>query len=522
MKMIKLLATAVALLCCTGAYAQFTSSAVGESIAASITAPLNSRTFNDCRTFKNVGAGTIMVVNAVGWVGANAGVYWEVPMLGASGTIPLPSGITQGDIAFSTDASLANLYMTVVYYDGSSNFIFEAYQWNGTTFIMAGANPFANMPGAGTPVIMIDATRNGDFAISMNHSDGRIDVATGSNMWLPSILANVPVVPPGTATQADICLNTDPFGTTTDIHLAFSDGINSQIYTTSAPYASLAFSAISVIVPNNGASFNDLHIASPVTNAPSCPGTEIFSVIYNEVMPNFSYIHQYSEDVFGMTDRVLSGGAPGMPSPAIPFSQRPGITYNEQWSYTLPGTLGCLGATASGWSSSFSSPASLIGEKNYSNGNVFGPVTYYNIDNPQRFNCDQFAISSKYAGDQLLVSYMDNNVGNVIYKVLSYSGATMKAAPGRTITGEMQKAISIYPNPASDRLYVALANFADDAALKVVVRDMTGGTVYVFNDQVTKLETGVNSWLNKAVPGLYAIEVSDNEGYDQVMRLVKQ
>ena len=520
MKTIKLIAAAAAMLCCTSTYAQFTPSTIGESIAGTTTGSVNTRTFNDCRNFKNFATGPTMVVNAVGWVGNSAGLYWEVPVMGASGSFALPSGVTQGDVAFSVDATLTNLYMNVVYTVGG-NFFFDSYQWTGGGFILAGSGNWPDMAGTASPIVMIDATRNGDFAISTNYSDGSVDVAAGTNASLPATPGNVPAIGAGTATQTDICLNTNPFGTTTDVHLAFSDFGNNQVYTASAPFASLAFGPINTVVAAAPSTvYYDLHIASPNTNAPRCPNTEIFSIIYDEITPTYYYMHQYSEDGVGITNTVLTGGAAGFPTPAIQFSKRPGITYNEQWSFTLPGTRACWGATASGWVSALASPGSMVGEKNYSFGPVFGPTTYYNIDVPQRYNCDQFAISSKYAGNQLLVSYIDYNTNNIIYKVLAYNGATMKSVPGRAITGEMQKAANIYPNPVSDRIYADFANFLDDVQVQIV--DVTGRTAYTYNGSADLFQHGANTWLSKATPGIYSVHITDKEGYNQTVKLVKQ
>lgn len=516
---LKLTAVAAALLCCLGAHAQFTPSAVPESIAASGVSSIFSRTFNDCRSFRNTPTGPVLVANAVGWSGSSAGLYWEVPLLGASGSFILPSNTTEGDVAFSADATLTNLYMNVVYAAGG-NFFFDSYVWTGTNFVLAGSGSWADVPGTTVPIVMIDATRNGDFVISTNYSDGSVDVAGGTNASLPATPPNVPALPAGTATQTDVCLNTNPFGTTTDVHLAFSDFANSQVYTVSAPFATLAFGPINTVVPAAPSTdYYDLHIASPNTNAPRCPTTEIFSIIYDEVTPSYYYIHQYSEDGTGITNTVLTGGAAGFPTPAIQYSKRPGITYNERWSYRLSGTRICWGATASGWVSALTA-GSLVGEKNYSAGPVFGTVTYYNIDNPLRFNLDQFAISSKYAGDQVLESYIDYTAGNIIYKVLSYAGATMRTAQGATITGSNQKSATIYPNPVTDRLYAAFDNLSGD--IRVEITDITGKTAYSYNGSQEQFEQKAGGWVSHALAGLYIVHISDEEGYSQTIKLVKE
>src|SRR5689334_4891053 len=125
MKTIKLIAAAIGLLVCTNAQAQFTPSTNPESVAGFSSGGYH--TFNDCRSFRNCASCTLYKVNAVGWHGSAPGIYWEVPLLGFSGSIPLPANSTYGDVAFSTVTNQTNLFMNVVF-SVTGGFVFQTYK----------------------------------------------------------------------------------------------------------------------------------------------------------------------------------------------------------------------------------------------------------------------------------------------------------------------------------------------------------------------------------------------------------
>jgi hypothetical protein len=520
MKTTKLLAAAIALLMGISAHAQFTASTNPESVASSTAGGWH--TFNDCRAYRMTSTSTLYMMNVVGWHGTSPGIYYEVPLLSISGTIPLPAGSNYGDVVLSTDVFQTNLYMNVVYNDGSGNFVFETYQWTGSAFNFMGSTSWADVGSSTQGLIRIDATKNGDYAISVNYSDGSVDIGGGTNASLPSMPSLTAAFGAGTAAQTDVCLNSDPFAVTTNVHLAFTDLADKKIYHAEAPFSTMAISSVGGIVGSAPSTvYYELRIASPNTNAPLCPKVEVFSVIYNEVTPAYYYEHQYNQDATGITNALLTGGAAGYPPTVIQYSKRPAVTYNEHYSFTFPKKAVCSGATISGWVSGLPT-MSMIGEKTLSNGTMWGPVTYYDITNPSRTSCDNIAISSKYAGDQVLVSYIDGAASQVIYKTFSWAAPTMRQGRNNTITGGKEKMINVFPNPFSDRLYVDAGSFAADAQMHVQVTDVTGRISWSYEGTPDNLQDGANNWLGSAVPGIYYLKIADNENFNQTVKLVKQ
>lgn len=518
MKTRRLIAAAIGLFMGFAAQAQFTPSTNPESIAGFSSGGYH--TFNDCRSFRNCASCPLLMANAVGWHGSAPGVYWEVPLLGFSGTIPLPAGSNFGDVAFSTATNQTNLFMNVVY-STTSGFVFESYKWTGTTFLLSGSASWANVGSSTTGLIRIDATRNGDYAISVNFSNGSVSIGGGTNASLPAPPALVPALGAGTAAQTDVCLNSKPFPiATSNLHITFTDLSSQKIYTAQAPFSTMAIGPVTGIVGFvPGTVYYELRIASPITNAPSCAGTEIFSVIYNEVTATYYHEHQWNQDASGITNAVLTGGAAGYPIPAIQYSKRPGITYNEFNSFSSGVSTPCTGATICGWVSA-GTASSMIGEKTQSNGTISGPVTYYEITNPARMSCDNIAFSSKYAGDQVLISYLDGST--VIYKVINWTALTMKSGHNVAISGSSEKAINVYPNPVAGQLFVDAANFGPNAQLHVRICDVTGRVSWSYNGAPENLQSGANSWLGSATPGIYYMKLADNENFNQTIKLVKQ
>ncbi|XZF13868.1 T9SS type A sorting domain-containing protein [Chitinophagaceae bacterium MMS25-I14] len=511
MKKSTLLISAALLLSSFLANAQVTFSTIPEATAGSSTNV--TKTCNDAR-FNTTGAGS-GILSVIGWDGANPRVFYR-STLGATGTLALPVGATDPDVAISANTTNSNPFMLLVYRLGG-NFIFARYKWTGTAFSAPVTSTFTDAGSGYTPNITVDATRNGDYAFEITQSNGQITVYTGTNAALPSgPLASG--VAPVLGHYTDICLNTKPGSVTTNVYLSYTDMTNSKLFTISATYAGITFGAPTLIAgPVAGTSYANPHIGSPVTNSPSCPSNDIFSVIYDEVTASYYYMHLYSQEASGTTDVRLTAGDPGFPTPAIQFSKRPALCYNEKFSWT---TSPCTGALTAGWQSGASGFPSMYGEKLTSAGSIYGPVTYYDICNPSRSNCDFIAIGGKYSQDNILISFYDYSSSTIQYKFFSYAASTLRKAG--TEQPAVVKNITLFPNPASTRVYVNTENIDPAAQVQVNATDITGKALLNTSNTISNMQSEINNWFTAAAPGVYFIKFTGDAGYVQTVKLVKQ
>jgi hypothetical protein len=297
------------------------------------------------------------------------------------------------------------------------------------------------------------------------------------------------------------------------------------LFARAAPFAGLAFGAPVVVAPVVASTtYADPRIASPARNAPGCPATEVYSIIYAEINNSptpFYYIHVYSVENLGTTNKVLSGGAAGFPTPAIQFSKRPVVTYNEKFSYAFTSPNQCSGALITAWTAGLTS-RSMIGEKLRSDGVIFGSVTYYDINNPIRTGCDMASISSGYNNDRVLLAFHDISSSRVIYKEFSYGAATMRTLENNNDVPELVKDIDVYPNPASDHIYLNYSNISPEAMISVRVSDLTGRNSYTLKAGLSVLQAQVNNWFHLLAPGMYILQCSDGNGFGKTLKIVKQ
>lgn len=522
MKHMKLFMAATALLLGTAAQAQFTASTIAENTAGLATGV--TKTTTDSRGYRINPGDPLNTLNVVAWDGGSPAVYYFVPG-GATGSFALPAGATRPDVIISTNSSTLNPYMVITYMV-SGNFICRTYSWTGGAFTAAGSVAWPDAAGSFTPSVNLDATANGDYAVVIGRSNGSIEVRTGTNASLPAPPAvTVATLPAGTGQQTDICVNTNPTVGTSNIHISYSNAANTVVLTRAAPFSTLAFGAAAVVAPAAASiTYADPRIASPNTNAPSCPSTDVFSVIYDELnsAANYYYIRLYSvEATAGITNKVLSGGAAGFPSPAIQFSKRPVLTYNEKFSYSFGAPNTCSGALVTSWTAGLPT-RSLVGEKLLSAGTIYGSVTYYDINNPVRTNCDYSSISSKYTADKILLAFHDATSSRVYYKYFSYAAATMRTMGNNTTAIAAEKDITVYPNPASDHIFINYSNIDPEAMISVHVTDMTGRINYTFKGQISVLQSQADTWFQALAPGMYTLQCNDEAGFAKTTRIVKQ
>jgi len=512
---------AFALLLSVSAQAQFTASTIAETTAGAATNV--TKTTNDSRPYRVNAGDPLNTLNVIAWDGGSPTVYYFVPVVGTVGSFALPAGASYPDLVLSTATSTLNPYLVIVFRLGG-NFVFRAYKWTGV-FTLSSSVTWADAAGTFTPSINVDATANGDYAVTIGRSNGSIEVRTGTNASLPAPPAiSVATLPTGTGHQTDICVNTSPVTGTTNVHLSYTNGANTVVFTRAAPFAGLAFGIPVVAAPAIASTtYADPRIASPNKNAPACPATDVYSIIYDEInsVTPFYFIHLYSVENLGTTNKVLSGGAAGFPTPAIQFSKRPVLTYNEKFSYAFASPNNCSGAIITAWQVSMTS-RSLIGEKLRSDGVIFGPVTYYDINNPIRTGCDMSSISSKYTSDRVLLAFYDGSGSRVLYKYFGYGAATMRTMGTSATAAELEKDIEVFPNPASDHIYLSYSNINPEALINVHVTDITGRVSYSYKGEMAVLQAQVNNWFQLLASGVYYLQCNDGEGFSKALKIVKQ
>ena len=102
--------------------------------------------------------------------------------------------------------------------------------------------------------------------------------------------------------------------------------------------------------------------------------------------------------------------------------------------------------------------------------------------------------------------------------------ARLKAPSANSIHTVSQNTavISIYPNPAQDKIFISYDVAHAGAQVQVHVADITGKAVYQYSGMLQQLERDMNSWFAASSKGMYVIQLSGNEDYNQSLKLVKQ
>lgn len=464
-------------------------------------------------------------LNVIAWDGNNPSLFYYVDGTTISGTISLPAGTHMPDIVISSDGLNNNAYALIVYQIGSQ-LALTRYQWTGSSFGAPNTYYFSGIGSGGfTASTNIDADLYGNYAIVASLRNGSIQVYHGTNAALPGGLVTNGALPAFTGGNADVCLNyngTSTYGPVGPTNINLTYGMNDlptsygevydHIVTQPVPFGSSTFGAQTTISPiTPGILYGFPRIACPTMN--KLTFNDRYYIVYCQSGGSGNNIYQYNNTGLGSNNLLLTGGVTGYPMPAINGNKNPAITYNEKQEITF-----------TGWSNADLIPgtATVIGEKVKPAGGLVAPVFYYGVNTSAVQYADYLAFSSKYIfPNNVLASYVNSVTGNIYAKLINALASTMRNS-NNNIIAVAKKSIVIYPNPATDYIYLNTEQIAPDAVMHVSATDITGRMSYSYTGKMHMLQPAVNKWFAGILPGVYYIQVSDEEGYAQSLKLVKQ
>lgn len=489
----------------------FQSSSTPDSIAGN---SLNvSKTTNDTKSGFNV----------IAWDGSNPAIRYISPS-GTIGFLSLPAGITSPDIVISNNPQSKAFWILIVYLQNGTP-VLARYRWDiiTSTFIYDSAVSFPD--NAGTYCarsVNIDADVLGDYAIAVGQTNGAIRIYHGLVSALPGGLTLNATTNPSTGKDVDVCLNYNndvAYGTVgaTNIHFSFVDAANTKVLAKTILFNGNIFSTTATIAPAvAGTTYgNPVHIASAKYNDEV---NDRYSIVYTQTTAATARIEQYNFYNGAANYNELTGGGVNHPQD-LPISMHPVVTYCEGL-VAAPATITAFKTTYSGHN--------LTGMKPKTNGNSFyGPLSYYTINYFAPSDCDYLALSSKYAdysmvANDVLISYYSTGNHNIYFKQVTSWTNSMRTIKNNSISAAREKNITVYPNPATDHIFITTENFAADDYVQVSITDITGRSSYYYTGEIQNLQAAADVWFAGIVPGVYYVKISGNDNYAQSLKLVKQ
>jgi hypothetical protein len=510
------------LFCCCGiASAQFTASISPEILAGNSAGVQKTNT--DAKRVPYLG--TVPFLYATVWDGANPAIRWTVPASGLAGTIPLPAGTSIPDVVLSSTPNFTNTYLLVVYRSGASFFL-SRYQWlaAGTFAAPTTSVLLAVAAGATAPSINIDADNNGNYAIIAGRADGAIRVWGNSNATLPGAPLIHGTLGVGTGGQTDICLNNVGSSPNSE-HISYTNTAATVLFTQSHPFAAGLFTPQVTVAPAAaGINYYDPRIACPERNPSGCPGTDMFSIIYDEIAPAQYTMYLYSQNCAGTNSAKLTVGNPGFPVPLIQFNKRPALSFNRKFNYSSGGVFANEGAVAAAWVCG-DPGRSVIGERLRTDGTTWpGYLSYYDVPNPTRTNCDHVSVSAKYSDDRVFMSFYDGATSNIINKEFSYATPTMRSGDGGSQTElvAVKPLVSIFPNPSRGDVQVQLQGITTDEKIQLQINDLAGRMIMSTQNTGSEIQQQVKNWFAGASKGVYMVRFTGSNGLNSMIKLVKE
>jgi len=123
---------------------------------------------------------------------------------------------------------------------------------------------------------------------------------------------------------------------------------------------------------------------------------------------------------------------------------------------------------------------------------------------------------------QLLVAGRRNFIASGLKQAALLARLKAPSANGIGTVVQQADIVSVYPNPAQGHIYISCQAGNAGAQVQVRAADISGKTVYRYSGTLQQLETDMNRWFSGCSNGVYLLQLSDDDGNNQSLKLVKE